>query len=42
MNGQDAKEIIEHLKSIGFDVSEKVDGKPSKWKDVLVHDMLCG
>ena len=42
MNGRDAEEIVRHWKSIGFDVHEEVDGKPSKWKDVCVHEMIWG
>jgi hypothetical protein len=42
MNGRDAEEIVKHWKSLGFIVYEEVDGKPSKWIDVCVHDMLWG
>lgn len=42
MHGRDAEEIVKHWKSIGFDVCEEVDGKPSKWKDVCVHEMIWG
>ncbi len=42
MNAEDAESIVRQWKKIGFDVCEEQDGKPSKWKDVCVHEMIWG
>jgi hypothetical protein len=42
MNAEDAEKIVRNWKRNGLDVCEEFEGKPIKWKDVCVHEMMWG